>query len=99
MGAQVLGMSRKRPRDLVIPMRRNRALDKYHKWQQDEVDSPHWQESIQHAYNITRGAYLNLKHVYTEVSEEFYTDKGVQLGVALSFIKDIPRWVKEALGQ
>ncbi|KAH6869397.1 hypothetical protein B0T10DRAFT_501620 [Thelonectria olida] len=90
---------RKRPGDLVIPMRRNKALEKYYEWQRDQVDSPRWQQSIQYAYDITRDACLDLKHVYTEVSVDFYTDKGVQLGVALSFIKDVPLWVEEALGQ
>ncbi|KAH7000711.1 hypothetical protein EDB80DRAFT_765851 [Ilyonectria destructans] len=90
---------RKRPGDLVIPMQRNKALEKYYKWQRDQVDSPRWQQSIQYAYDITRDACLDLKHVYTEVNVDFYTDKGVQLGVALSFIKDIPLWVEEALGQ
>ncbi|KAI8654444.1 hypothetical protein NCS57_01189800 [Fusarium keratoplasticum] len=91
-------LSRNRPVDLVIPMRRNKALEKYHEWQQDQVDSPRWQQSIQHAYEITREACLDLKHVHTKVGIEFYTDKGVQLGVALSFINDVPRWVEEALG-
>ncbi|KAI8716789.1 hypothetical protein NCS52_00973300 [Fusarium sp. LHS14.1] len=91
-------LSRNRPMDLVIPMRRNKALEKYHEWQQDQVDSLRWQQSIQHVYEITREACLDLKHVHTKVGVEFYTDKGVQLGVALSFINDVPRWVEEALG-
>ncbi|KAH7248180.1 hypothetical protein B0J15DRAFT_401062, partial [Fusarium solani] len=88
----------KRPSDCVIPMRRNKALEKYHEWRQDQMDSPRWQQSIQHAYEITREACLDLKHVHTKVGVEFYTDKGVQLGVALSFINDVPRWVEETLG-
>ena len=71
-------MSRKRPIDLVIPMRRNKALEKYHEWQQDQVDSPRWQQSIQYAYEVTREACLDLKYVYTMVGVEFYTDQGVQ---------------------
>ncbi|KAJ3453770.1 hypothetical protein MRS44_018402 [Fusarium solani] len=64
----------------------------------DQMDSPRWQQSIQHAYEITREACLDLKHVHAKVGVEFYTDKGVQLGVALSFINDVPRWVEETLG-
>jgi hypothetical protein len=96
--AQGSATSRKRPINLVIPMRRNQALEKYHEWQQDQVDSPRWQQNIQCAYEITREACLDLSHVHTEVGAEFYTDRGVQLGVALSFIKDVPRWAEEALG-
>ncbi|KAI1012467.1 hypothetical protein LB504_013142 [Fusarium proliferatum] len=90
--------SRQRPVDLVIPMRRNQALEKYHEWQQDQVDSPRWQQNIRCAYEITREACLDLRHVHSEVGAEFYTDRGVQLGVALSFINDVPRWIEEALG-
>ncbi|CAG9955973.1 unnamed protein product [Clonostachys rosea f. rosea IK726] len=88
----------KRPNNLIIPIRRNKALEKYYEWQQDQVDSPRWQQNIQYTYKITRDTYLDLKHVCTKVSVEYYTEKGVQLGVALSFIKDIPLWVEEALG-
>lgn len=79
-------------------MRRNKALEEYHEWQQDQVGSPRCQQSIQHAYEITREACLDLKHVHAKVGVEFYTDKGVQLGVTLSFINDVPRWVEETLG-
>ncbi|KAH7183783.1 hypothetical protein BKA60DRAFT_472444, partial [Fusarium oxysporum] len=74
------------------------ALEKYHEWQQDQVDSPRWRQNIRCAYEITREASLDLRHVHAEVGAEFYTDRGVQLGVALSFINDVPRWVDEALG-
>ncbi|KNB18627.1 hypothetical protein FOXG_16108 [Fusarium oxysporum f. sp. lycopersici 4287] len=90
--------TRQRPIDLVIPMRRNQALERYHEWQQDQVDSPRWQQNIRCAYEITREACLDLRHVHSEVGAEFYTDRGVQLGVALSFMNDVPRWIEEALG-
>lgn len=38
----------------------------------------------------------DLKHVYQAQDVDFYTEKGVKLGIAKSFVGDVSLWVKDA---
>lgn len=50
---------------------------------------PAWKQGFLHAYRVTKEACLDLKHVYEAQDVEFYTEKGVKLGIAKSFVGDV----------
>jgi hypothetical protein len=54
----------KRPADLVIPKPRDEALTRYCQWHCDQVTSPTWKQGFVHAYQVTKEACLDLKHVH-----------------------------------
>jgi hypothetical protein len=87
---------KRRAADLVIPKPRDEALMRYCQWHCDQVRSPTWKQGFVHAYRVTKEACLDLKHVHEAQDVEFYTKKGVKLGIAKSFVGDVYLWAKDA---
>ncbi|KAJ0141513.1 hypothetical protein HZ326_15608 [Fusarium oxysporum f. sp. albedinis] len=56
------------------------------------VESDYWEAGFRQAHRITMEACFDLKYVYQVQDVAFFTDKGVALGIALSYIGDIPVW-------
>lgn len=75
-------------------MLRDKALEAYREWQCGHVESPTWKAGFCDAHRITREACFDLKHVFATQDATFYTDKGVKLGIAHSWISDIPLWAR-----
>ena len=42
--------------------------------------------------------FLDLAHIYENQDVEFFADKGVEKGIARTFVGDIKKWVKEVPG-
>ncbi|KAI3571441.1 hypothetical protein IWW34DRAFT_811837 [Fusarium oxysporum f. sp. albedinis] len=72
---------RRRAADIVIPMPIDRA-----------GIADYWEAGFRQAHRITMEACFDLKYVYQVQDVAFFTDKGVALGIALSYIGDIPVW-------
>lgn len=80
---------------------RDEALLRYCQWHRDQVKSPTWKRGFVHTYRVTKEACLDLKHVYKAQDMEFYTEKGVKLGIAKSSFGDVYLWAKgiDAVGR
>ncbi|KAK4446490.1 hypothetical protein QBC34DRAFT_411309 [Podospora aff. communis PSN243] len=89
-------VAKRRLDDLVIPKPRDEALVRYCQWHCDQVKSPSWKQGFVHAYRVTKEACLDLKHVYETQDVDFYTEKGVKLGIAKSFVGDVYLWAKKS---
>ncbi|VTO87430.1 unnamed protein product [Fusarium graminearum] len=86
-----VGFSR-RAVDIVIPLPIDRAGIAYCEWLCGRVESDYWEAGFRQAHRITMEACFDLKYVYQVQDIAFFTDKGVALGIALSYIGDIPVW-------
>ena len=86
-----VGFSR-RAADIVIPLPIDRAGIAYCEWLCGRVESDYWEAGFRQAHRITMEACFDLKYVYQVQDIAFFTDKGVALGIALSYIGDIPVW-------
>ncbi|KAI6747682.1 hypothetical protein HG531_008224 [Fusarium graminearum] len=84
-----VGFSR-RAVDIVIPLPIDRAGIAYCEWLCGRVESDYWEAGFRQAHRITMEACFDLKYVYQVQDIAFFTDKGVALGIALSYIGDIP---------
>jgi hypothetical protein len=83
-------VSRRRPADIVIPRPRDKALMLYCEWHCNQVNSPTWKRGFVQAYQITKEACLDLKHIHEAQDVDFYIAKGIKLGIAKSFVGDVP---------
>ncbi|KAF4502810.1 hypothetical protein FAGAP_966 [Fusarium agapanthi] len=83
---------RRRAADIVIPMPIDRAGIAYCEWLCGRVESDYWEAGFRQAHRITMEACFDLRYVYQVQDVAFFTDKGVALGIALSYIGDIPVW-------
>ncbi|KAG5654824.1 hypothetical protein KAF25_000231 [Fusarium avenaceum] len=86
-----VGFSR-RAVDIVIPLSIDRAGIAYCEWLCRRVESDYWEAGFRQAHRITMEACFDFKYVYQVQDIAFFTDKGVALGIALSYIGDIPVW-------
>ncbi|PTD03466.1 hypothetical protein FCULG_00012778 [Fusarium culmorum] len=75
--------------DLVIPKPIDRAVDDYTEWLCDQVEDENWKAGFRSAGSITKAECLDLRHVYQDRDIRYYTDQGVKVGIARSFVQDI----------
>jgi hypothetical protein len=80
---------------LEIPGQLDIAVRKYSKWQCSRVTNKSLKMEYQKVYQLTLAEGLDLELIYEEQNAQFYIDKGIKIGIAQRFVRDIKRWAKQ----
>jgi hypothetical protein len=83
-----------RPR-LIVPGFWDVAVEEYTDWQVSQVKSEKLQVDIQKARDIALEDGLDLRTIYEDQDPSFFTERGIKIGVAKRFVRDIEQWVTE----
>jgi len=84
----------RKPSCLSIPGPRDGAVSQYVTWQKLQVSSETLQNEFDKTGDITLEEGLDLELVYERQDYTFYVNKGVKLGIALRFVRDIEKWLR-----
>ena len=71
------------------------AVRKYSEWQCSRVINKSLKMEYQKVYQMTLAEGLDLELIYEEQNAQFYIDKGIKIGIAQRFVRDIKRWAKQ----
>jgi hypothetical protein len=80
---------------LVVPGLRDVAVKEYSVWQQSKVGDQILKAEFQKACDVALANGLDLEQIHEDQDPSFFTDKGVMIGVARRFVRNIEYWVKE----
>lgn len=79
---------------LEIPGLRDAAVKEYGEWQVSNVGSDNLKTAFRHVCDVMFEHGLDLEQVYKEQDPNFFTEKGIKIGVARRFVEDMGKWVK-----
>ena len=80
--------------DLNIPGLRDEAVRDYAAWHESNVGDENLKAQFREACNVALASGLDLKRIYEDQDPSFFIDKGIVVGVARQFVRDIGQWVK-----
>jgi hypothetical protein len=69
------------------------AVEEYTEWQQARVSNESFKDNINKAPDVTLEHCLDLMQIYEDQDPEFFIRRGVKLGAARRFVRDIGHWV------
>ncbi|OQE62923.1 hypothetical protein PENNAL_c0256G06018 [Penicillium nalgiovense] len=69
------------------------AVGEYTEWQQSRVSNEAFRDNITKARDVTLENCLDLMQVYEDQDPDFFVKRGVKVGAARRFVRDIGRWV------
>jgi hypothetical protein len=71
------------------------AVEEYSNWQQSRVKREDQKEDIQNMCNMALEHGLDLQQLYDDRDPDFFISRGIKLGVARRFVRDIGYWVQQ----
>ena len=80
--------------DLNIPGLRDEAVRDSAAWHESNVGDENLKAQFREACNVALASGLDLKLIHEDQDPSFFIDKGVVVGVARQFVRDIGQWVK-----
>jgi hypothetical protein len=69
------------------------AVEEYTEWQQARVSNESFKDNINKARDVTLEHCLDLMQIYEDQDPDFFVKRGVKLGAARRFVRDIGHWV------
>jgi hypothetical protein len=73
------------------------AVEQYSNWQQSRVMSEEQKEDIRNMCDTALEHGLDLQQLYDDQDADFFISRGIKLGVARRFIRDIAYWVQQQM--
>ncbi|CAG8263145.1 unnamed protein product [Penicillium salamii] len=80
--------------DLNIPGLRDVAVKKYTAWHEANVEDDALKAQFRQARDVALANGLDLKLIHEDHDPSFFTDKGIMVGIARQFVRDIGTWVR-----
>ena len=72
------------------------AVGEYTEWQQSRVSNETFRDNITKARDVTLENCLDLMQVYEDQDPDFFVKRGVKVGAARRFVRDIGHWVNRS---
>jgi hypothetical protein len=73
------------------------AVEDYSDWQKSRVRGYDQKDDIQNMCDMALEYRLDLQQLYDDQDPDFFISRGIKLGVAPRFIRDIPYWVQQQM--
>jgi hypothetical protein len=74
------------------------AVERYSDWQQSRVRREDQKKEIQRVCDVVLHHGLDLHQVFHDQNPGLFTDKGIKIGIARRFIRDIGYWIQQQIG-
>lgn len=71
------------------------AVGEYAEWQQSRVSNETFRDNITKARDVTLDNCLDLMQIYEDQDPDFFVNRGVKVGAARRFVRDIGHWVNQ----
>jgi hypothetical protein len=83
---------------LDVPGVLDAAVEEYSDWQQSRVRTEDQKSDIRSMCDMALEYRLDLEQLYNYQDPDFFISRGIKLGVARRFIRDIEYWVQQQMG-
>jgi hypothetical protein len=83
---------------LDVPGFLDAAVEEYSDWQKSRVRREDQKDDIQNMCDMALEYRLDLQQLYDDQDPDFFISRGIKLGVARRFIRDIGYWVQQQMG-
>jgi hypothetical protein len=83
---------------LDVPGFLDAAVEEYSNWQQSRVRREDQKNDIQNMCDMALEHGFDLQQLYDDQDPDFFISRGIKLGVARRFIRDISYWVQQQIG-
>ena len=83
---------------LDVPGFLDAAVEEYSNWQQSRVVREDQKGDIRNMCDMALEHGLDLQQLYDDQDHDFFISRGIKLGVARRFIRDIGYWVQQQVG-
>ncbi|CEJ61521.1 hypothetical protein PMG11_10052 [Penicillium brasilianum] len=80
--------------DLNIPGLRDVAVKQYTAWHEANVEDDALKAQFRQARDVALANGLDLKLIHDDQNPSFFVDKGIMVGIARQFVRDIGTWVR-----
>jgi hypothetical protein len=80
--------------DLIIPGLRDVAVRDYSAWHEANVSDDSLKAQFRQTCNVALANGLDLRMIHKDQDPSFFIDKGIMVGIARQFVRDIGEWVK-----
>jgi hypothetical protein len=80
---------------LVIPGPRETAAREYCKWLESRATDKEYKADFRKIYQVTLHSRLDLELILEDPDSGFFVQRGIQIGTAHRFLRDIDEWVTE----
>lgn len=85
-------------RRLEVPGFLDAAVEDYSDWQKSRVRGYDQKDDIQNMCDVALEHGLDLQQLYDDHDPDFFISRGIKIGVARRFIRDISYWVQQQIG-
>jgi len=83
---------------LNVPGFLDTAVEEYSTWQQSRVKRQNQKDDIQNMCDMALEHGLDLQQLHDDQDPDFFISRGIKLGVARRYIRDIGYWVQQQMG-
>jgi hypothetical protein len=83
---------------LDVPGFLDAAVEEYSDWQQSRVRTEDQKSDIRSMCDMALEYRLDLEQLYNDQDPDFFISRGIKLGVARRFIRDIEYWIQQQMG-
>ena len=80
--------------DLIIPRLRDVTIRDYSAWHKANVSDDSLKAQFRQTCNMALANGLDLRMIHEDQDPSFFIDKGIMVGIARQFVRDIGEWVK-----
>ncbi|KAJ5301622.1 hypothetical protein N7508_006485 [Penicillium antarcticum] len=80
--------------DFNIPGLRDEAVREYTAWHEAQVGDDYLKAQFREARDVALANGLDLQLIYEDQNPSFFIDKGIVVGIARQFVRDIVKWVR-----
>ncbi|KAI3110501.1 hypothetical protein CBS147330_9931 [Penicillium roqueforti] len=80
--------------DLNLTGLRDEAVKDYGAWHESNVGDKNLKAQFRQAYNVALANGLDLRLLHEDQDPSFFINKGIVVGIARQFVRDIGQWVK-----
>jgi hypothetical protein len=80
--------------NLNIPGLRNVAVKQYTAWHEANVEDDALKAQFRQARDVALANRLDLKLIHNDQNPSFFVEKGIMVGIARQFVRDIVFWVR-----
>jgi hypothetical protein len=83
---------------LDVPGFLDAAVENYSAWQKSRIRREDQKDDIQNTCDMALEHGLDLQQLYDDQDPDFFISRGIKVGVARRFIRDIGYWVQQQMG-
>jgi hypothetical protein len=80
--------------DLNVPGLRDVAVREYSAWHEANVSDDNLKAQFRQACDVALANGLDLQLIHEDQDPSFFMEKGIMVGIARQFVRDIGKWVK-----